>query len=244
MRETPQTNKYTLPMKSLLKQLFAFGLIAHLAGALSLEAEEPSHVWLKETFEDAELGTTPVGWSLDLPDLMTASIVPNPEGGKALSLEKPDADGSPMLSGPLFRDVPESGIVCVKASVMAISKESFGTMVFQAPGGTNNVFMNVGRSPALISEDGGFIRLPVKFEANQWVNLLFRIDLDAKTYDAFVNGEPVASKVGYGSIRPRRKAYQIQFLVPSSFSGAFLLDNLEIMEGDVAPDASLKEKQQ
>jgi len=237
-------------MKSLLKHLFALGFIAQLAGVPSLAAEEPSHVWLKETFEDAGPGTTPANWSVDLPELMTASIVPNPEGGQALSLDKPEAsDGSPLLSGPLLRDVPESGIVCVKASVMAMDQKAVGSFLVQAPGGLNNVTMNVGRSPALISENDGFMRLPVKFEPHQWVDLLFRIDLDAKTYDAFVNGEPVASKVGYADTRTGRKAFQIQFLGVSSSQGTFLLDNLEIVEGDVAPpvlppgDAS-KDKQQ
>jgi hypothetical protein len=240
-------------MKSLLKHLFTLALLTQLgAGVPSLAAAEPSHVWLKETFEDGEPGTTPADWSVSLPELMTATIVTNPDGGKALSLDKPEvSDDSPLLSGPLLKDVPESGIVCVKASVMAMHQKAVGSLVVQAPGGMNNVSMNVGRSPALISEKDGFIRLPVQFKEGQWVDLLFRLNLDAKTYDAFVNGALVASDVGYGSTSPRpgRNALQIQFLFVNSSQGTFLLDNLEILEGDVAPPVTppgdaLKDKQQ
>lgn len=190
---------------------------------------------MKETFEECELDQMPAGWSIDIPDLMTATIVENPEGGKALSVTKSGlSDSGIVLSSPMIRNVSENGIVCVKASVMAMDEKALGALVFNAPGGINNVTMNVGRSPALISENAQYTRLPVKFPPHEWVKLLFRVNLDAKTYDVFANGEKVASDVGYADSRPGRKAYQILFAGISSSSGTFLLDNLEITEGDIS----------
>jgi hypothetical protein len=230
-----------------MKSIFTLILGAQLGAAGLTLAAAPSVVLLAETFEDYEVGTAPTGWTVNRPELMNATVEPNPEGGKALSLHKPEAsDDSPLLLGPLLKDVPGSGIVCVKARVMAMQDAAVGSLIIQAPGGTNNVVMNVGRSPMLTSNSltGGFIRLPVEFKPGQWVDLLFRLDLDAKTYDAFVNGTLAASNVGYDLTTPGRSAFQIWFSFNRSSQGTFLLDNLEIVEGDVAPGASFKEKQQ
>lgn len=223
-------------MKPLIKHLFVFGFIANLISVVpSIAADEVLRNWMKETFEEAELGKTPTGWSVDKPELMTATIVENPDGGKALSINKLDvSDNGVVLSGPLIRNVPENGIVCVKASVMAMNEKALGSFVFQAPGGINNVTMNVGRSPALISENDTYIRLPVKFPPHQWVKLMFLVNLHSKTYDAYVDGEKVASDVGYADTRQGRRAFQICFGGISSSQGTFLLDDLEIVEADAS----------
>jgi cephalosporin-C deacetylase-like acetyl esterase/pimeloyl-ACP methyl ester carboxylesterase len=191
-----------------------------------------------ETFETCTPGTLPDGWEVSPQGLLAATVTDNPAGGKALSLVKPEVTkDSPILSSPRAASAQDHGIVCVKASVMAMQDDAIGTLLIQAPGGTNNVFMNLGRgSPILISENGGVTRLAGEFKPKQWIDFLFRLNLDTQKYDAFVNGKLAASDVGYGATRPGHNL-QIQFSFNRVSKGTFFLDNLEMVAGDIAPPA-------
>jgi len=227
--------------KTRIKRFIALGLLAHcmvcVAAPAPALAEEP-RVIMEENFESGKSGTTPSGWSLDKPEVMLATIEAGPNGGQALLVVKELKGEGAVLSGPKLMDVPESGILYVKASVMATDMQAIGTFLFQTPGGENHVMMNVGRTPALIGENIPYQKLSVTFEPNQWVNLIFRIDLDARTYDVFVDGEKVASKVSFGDNHSSRKSFQIQFAGVSTSKGMFLLDNLAILEGEIDPAAA------
>jgi dienelactone hydrolase len=190
---------------------------------------------LVETFESGKAETLPDGWVVSPSELMTASISDNPTGGRALVLTKAEpSEQSPTLSSPRVSGAPETGIVCVKASVMAMQDDAIGSLLVQAPGGVNNVFMNLGRGkPMLLSDGGGVTRLDTECRPGQWMDFLFRLNLDTKRYDVFVNGKLAARDVGYGTSRAGG-SLQIQFAFNRASKGIFRLDNLEIVAGDVA----------
>lgn len=164
---------------------------------------------------------------------IASQVLDLPAGGKALEIVKQAVTKqSPIWSSPKF-PWEGKGKMWARARILAGQDSAIGTLLLQAPGGVNNVYLNLGVQDAYVVTEKGAKTLSTgsRLGVNQWMEILVRLDLDAGRADVLFDGREVLKQIPWWA-PSESKAAQIQFMFHRESVGRFILDDLEIGKGD------------
>lgn len=187
----------------------------------------------KYNFEDDSLGAVPSGFTSSIPGTVKMEVVSDNVKGKVLAIsQETTSEKVNIISCPALAE-PKKGILCIKTSLLEDQDTALATIIIQTFGGINSIFVNMGSCfTAAMSLTGKTTPLGPKLKPKIWNYFLFRVDLDKKNFDVFIDGKPVATNVGYFTERPSGMT-QFSFLILRTMTGRFLLDDIEIYQGDI-----------
>ncbi|WP_080837697.1 Ig-like domain-containing protein [Cohnella massiliensis] len=194
--------------------------------ATSVVQVQPSDIvlgeLLHETFNRQPIGSPPAGWSFTTTDGAFAVIAEAPStSGQAMHIVKPIPTDSSFYARNVLLQPASKTTLVVRAMAMQNNAMAYPASVI----GTNGqsvaqvAFYNDGYLAVLVGTTWQRVQ---PYEPGRWYEFRLELDADAGTYNFFIDGSIVRTRLPF--LNPVARIEQLQFGIYRTESGAIYLD--------------------